>query len=220
MKNLLTILCFASFTSAVFAQTSIEKTPFCEAVHVDEAPFSAINAYSENDLTDTATVPSYETMTHKLKLTGVVYENDGTTPATNVIVYIELANEAGEYELVNEAGAHHVNHRAWIKTGADGRYTFYAFVPGATEQPMTKPTRHRPQHIHVTVKEEGQPAYELASFLFESDPLLTKSCKKKLTKRGLDIVLTTVTQDDILVAKKNITLEPKSATADARVASR
>ncbi|MCB0745715.1 MAG: hypothetical protein KDC67_17560, partial [Ignavibacteriae bacterium] len=60
----------------------------------------------------------------------------------------------------------------------------------------------------------------LASFLFESDPLLTKSCKKKLTKRGLDIVLTTVTQDAILVAEKNITLEPKSTTADARVASR
>lgn len=219
MKNLLIILLLACFTDAVLAQTNIETTKFCEAVHEGEAPLSAVDAYNASDLTNTATVPGYETMATKLKLTGVVYQSDGSTPANNVLVYIELANEDGEYELVNEAHGHHVNHRAWIKTDADGRYTFYAFEPGATVQPSTKPTRRRSKHIHVTVKEEGKQAYELASFIFDNDPLVTKSCKKKLMKRGLDIVLTTEEKDGVLVATKNITLEKTNDIADTRMAS-
>jgi len=47
-----------------------------------------------------------------------------------VILYINQADEKGDYVLKNDNNKkRYVRHRGWIKTNADGQYTFYTFVP-------------------------------------------------------------------------------------------
>jgi protocatechuate 3,4-dioxygenase beta subunit len=63
------------------------------------------------------------------------------------------------------------------------------------------------QQIFPSVKEPSKPVYDLASFLFDEDPLLSKRCRKRINKIGDPTrILKFKKEGELLVAQKNIVL--------------
>ena len=206
MKNLLSFFLFIALTSTAFAQEVVEKLTTCEAVQEDAHAYPALTQDIENNLENTATVTGYDISTHKVQLTGTVYQSDGVTPAKDVVLYIEQANEEGEYEIVDNQGHNQVNQSAMIKTDANGHYTFYTFIPGHTKEKLAYRRTKRAQHIHILVKEPGKLEYELPAFVFDSDWMVTKYYRKRLRKRGDNNLLTLEEKDGMQIAQKDIVL--------------
>lgn len=196
MKHLLTILCFACLTGSfntLSAQESANNGPFYN--------------YSEDQLSNTATIPGFETKANKLKITGTIYQSDGITPAKDVILFIEQADDNGDYQIKTKDNKRYMHHRGWVKTNADGQYTLYTFVPGAATDPITFPRRKGLKKIYPIIKEAGKAEYNTDAFLFDDDSALTKSCRKRLLRKGVDSILKTEKQGDLLVATRDIVLE-------------
>ena len=186
MKNLVITFCLICFYSAI--------NPLL-------AQDSPIYDRAEAQLNHTDTIPDFRSKVNKLKLTGVIYQSDGVTPAKDVIVYIEQPNEDGDFDLRKSGDDRYVFHRSWVKTDADGRYTFYTFVPGGDRR------YNQLQQIFPIIKEASKPEQHLESLLFDDDPLLTKRCRKRLAKRGNEgRILKTKKENNILVASKDIVL--------------
>lgn len=192
MKNfssLLCVFCFFTTFNVVFAQD----------LNTDN--YSSIYERSEDIISNTDTIPDYRSKTKKLKLTGTIYQSDGITPAPDVILFIEQPDEDGNFELRRKGDNRYVFHRSWVKTDADGVYTFYTFVPGNDRR------FNQLQQIFPTVKAPNKEEYQLATFLFDEDPLLTKRCRKKIEKMSTtDRILKLKREDGMLVAKKDIIL--------------
>jgi len=193
LTYLLGFLTFISFQTNVSAQELNNTTDYSNR--------HAIYDYDVNTISNTASIPDVETKKDQFKITGTVYMSDGVTPAKDVILYIEQPNEKGNYEMKKQDGKRYVHHRAWVKTDADGRYTFYTFMPGNYH------SRGEFKHIHSVIKEEGKPAYALNAFLFDNDVSLSKYCRKRLAKKGIDTVLTIEEKDTVFVATKDIVLK-------------
>jgi protocatechuate 3,4-dioxygenase beta subunit len=186
MKNLILIICLVCFTSVT------------QSILAQESP---IYDREEAQLRNTDTIPEFRSKTNKLKLTGTIYQSDGVTPAKDVILFIEQPDEDGDFDLRRSGDARYVFHRSWVKTDADGRYTFYTFVPGNDRR------YNQMQQIYPIIKEASKPEVQLESLLFNDDPLLTKRCRKQLAKKGnTERILITTKEDGILVAKKDIVL--------------
>ncbi len=186
MKNVIIAFCLICFYSAI------------KPIHSQESP---IYDRAEDQLSHTDTIPDFRSKVNKLKLTGVVYQSDGVTPAKDVIIYIEQPNEDGDFDLRKSGDQRYVFHRSWVKTDENGRYTFYTFVPGGDRR------YNQMQQIFPIIKEDSKQEVVLESLLFDMDPLLTKRCRKQLAKRGnAGRILTTTKEEGILVAKKDIVL--------------
>jgi len=197
MKNLKNLICFIAIlmtsASSIFAQEINTTEDYLER--------HALYDYSEKQLNNTDSIPDFASKQDKLKITGTVYQSDGVTPAKDVIVYISQPDENGFYDLRKKNDKRYIHHRGWVKTDADGKYTFYTFIPGNF-------TRNRElKHIHPTIKEPGKEEYALEAFLFDNDPFLSKSCRKRLAKKGIDNILMVEEQNDMFVATKDIVLE-------------
>ena len=63
------------------------------------------------------------------------------------------------------------------------------------------------KHIHPVIKAPGQPEYDMDALLFDNDPFLSKSCRKRLAKRGIDTILKPIMKDNLLVATRDIVLQ-------------
>lgn len=206
---LLCLICFVFFHSIdLLAQ---------EITVLDEVPLnykkrSPIYDYTEKNLNNTDTIPDFERRSQKLKITGVIYEKDGVTPAKDIILYMYQADEDGEYETGKYRDKKFIQHRGWVKTDKDGRYTFYAFVPGAAFEPLTYPKKRAPKQIHPIIKEPGIPEYHLEPFLFSNDPNLTERCRKKLIRKGYDGLVTLDKQEGLFVATRDIVLRQDLST--------
>jgi protocatechuate 3,4-dioxygenase beta subunit len=180
--------------------------PFCLLIvlslnnHV-WAQESPIYDRAEDQLSNTDTIPDFRSKVNKLKLTGTVYQSDGVTPAKDVIIFIEQADENGDFDLRRSGDERYVFHRSWVKTDANGKYTFYTFVPGNDR------LYNQMSQIFPIIKEKSKEEVQLASLLFDNDPLLTKRCRKRLTKKGGENrILTTTSKDGLLIAEKDIVL--------------
>lgn len=163
----------------------------------------AIYEYGNKKLTSTDTLPGYENSGPKLKIFGTVFKNDGISPAQDVIIYIYHTNRKGIYQTTgNETGwaKRHGLIRGWVKTAKDGKYTFHTF------RPASYPDGSEPEHIHITVKEPEKNEYYLDDFLFEDDPILTKSKRNKSENRGGSGLMKPVNQNGILIIERNIIL--------------
>lgn len=163
----------------------------------------AIYEYGNKKLTSTDTLPEYENNVPKLKIFGTVLKKDGISPAQDVIIYIYHTNRKGIYQTKgNETGwaKKHGFIRGWVKTGKDGKYTFYTF------RPASYPDRSEPEHIHITVKEPDKNEYYLDDFIFDDDPLLTKNKINKLGNRGGSGMMKPINQNGILIIERNIIL--------------
>lgn len=163
----------------------------------------ALFEYKNKILNPIDTLPKFRQNEPKLKITGTVFKKDGKTPAENVIIYIYHTNRQGIYETKgNETGwaKRHGLIRGWIKTGKDGKYTFYTF------RPAVYPDGSEPEHIHITIKEPGKNEYYLDEYLFEDDPSLTSAMRKKQPGRGGSGIVKPFIDAQLLTIKRNIIL--------------
>jgi protocatechuate 3,4-dioxygenase beta subunit len=163
----------------------------------------AIFEYGNKKLTSLDTLPKFQNNEPKLKITGTVFKKDGITPAENVIIYIYHTNRQGIYETKgNETGwaKRHGFIRGWVKTGQDGKYTFYTFRPAAYSGGS------EPEHIHITVKEPDKNEYYLDDYLFDDDPILSQSKRGKLNNRGGSGIMKPIRENGMLTIERNIIL--------------
>ncbi|MFZ1807798.1 MAG: intradiol ring-cleavage dioxygenase [Cyclobacteriaceae bacterium] len=200
MKNEICIALILLFVSSCNAQ---EKKAGKQLVGGPCEGCEAIYEYGTRKLTAIDTLPKFSQSTPKLKVTGIVYQKDGKTPAENIILYIYHTNRKGIYETHgNEKGwaSRHGYIRGWVKTGKDGRYTFYTFRPAAY------PERTEPEHIHITVKEPTKNEYYIDGYFFDDDPLLTKSKRNDLSNRGGSGIVRPKHENELLIISRNIIL--------------
>ena len=155
----------------------------------------------EFNLTHTDTIPEYGSKIEKLKIHGTIYQSDGVTPASDVIFYIEQADENGDFQMRGEKGDKYVYHSGTIKTDAEGKYTFFTFVPGNDRR------YNQLSQLYPAVKEPSKPAYFLPTLLFDNDPLLTRKCRKRMAKKDdVSRILKPKSIDGLLVVEKDIVL--------------
>lgn len=200
MKNPMTFFCFVCFASVFMTLTAQESATVAEVVPSDYLNRSPIYDYSERQLNNTDTIPEFTTQENKLLLTGTIFQSDGVTPAKDVVLYISQPDEDGDYELKKLNDKRYIVHRGWIKTDADGKYAFYTFIPGNFWR------NREVKHIHPVIKAPGKPEQEMAAFLFDNDQFLSKSCRKRLAKRGIDNILTVEKNETMFVTTKDIIL--------------
>lgn len=201
MKTFIALFCFAYFIGTnhiILAQESANLSQNDSQDYLERHP---IYDYAELQLNNTDTIPDFESKQNKLKISGTIYESDGVTPAKDIILFIEQADEHGDFDLREHKEKRYVHHSGWIKTDANGQYTFYTFIPGNDRR------YNQLQQLFPVVKEPSKPEYEIASFLFDEDPLLTKLCRKRIAKKDDPTrILKPKKEGDLLVVKKDIVL--------------
>ncbi len=149
------------------------------------------------------TLPGFNENNPKIKITGTVFQKDGKTPAENIILYIYHTNKNGLYQpSENPIGWEktHGQYRTWLKTGKDGKFTFYTF------RPAPYPKVNEPEHIHIYVKEPNTVPYYIDSYFFESDPKLTKAKRQSQKNRGGSGIVKLENKDGIWTAHRNLIL--------------
>lgn len=202
MKNfsILPILaCIFLFNLSTYSQKTINA----------KASNHPLYQYDDSKLSAIDTIPNYNSKEQKLKLTGVIYKSDGVTPAGGVLLYIEQADENGDFDLRKLDNEKYPHHRGIVKTDADGRYTFYTFVPGNDRR------YNQLQQLFPSIKEPSKLEYNLEPFLFDQDPLLSKICRKRIIKKGdPSRILKPVKKDNMLVVEKNIVLSDDSVASN------
>ncbi len=163
----------------------------------------AVYEYGDRVLSAVDTLPDFEISSPQLKLSGTVFQQDGKTPAPDVIIYIYHTDQKGLYTKREPSEGWAKRHgylRGWVKTDAKGKYTFYTFPPAPY------PGDAEPEHIHMTVKEPGKNEYYIDVVVFEGDPLLTDEEKGKLENRGGSGIVKVKLEHGIGVAKRDIIL--------------
>jgi protocatechuate 3,4-dioxygenase beta subunit len=122
-----------------------------------------------------------------LVMRGTIFQEDGKTPAKDVILYVYHTNDHGIYPRTTpDDGTPRWRHgtlRGSMKTGEDGRYEF------RTIRPARYPTNSAPAHIHATITAPGIPEYRIDDFLFEGDPLLTEDARRGHGRGGFPHVI-------------------------------
>jgi protocatechuate 3,4-dioxygenase beta subunit len=164
----------------------------------------AILEYGNKILSPIDTLPDFNDEGQKIKITGTIYQTDGTTPAKDVILYIYHTDQNGKYVTKGDETGWAKRHgyiRGWIKTDPDGKYIFYTLKPGVY------PTRTAPAHIHPVILEPDGKYYWIEEFLFDGDPLLSDNdANKNLPRGGDNYVLTLKENDNLFIGERDIIL--------------
>jgi protocatechuate 3,4-dioxygenase beta subunit len=163
----------------------------------------AIYEYGNKNLTAIDTLPEFKELPNPIRINGTVYQNDGKTPAPDVILYVYQTNDKGIYPKKEDSRGWESIHgylRGWIRTNATGEYTFY------TSRPATYPNTTIPQHIHITVKEPDKNEYYIDSYHFKDDPNLDDKIKNKINPRGGSGVIELFATEDIQIATRDLIL--------------
>ncbi len=188
---LLTIFCSIGKSQKISEQNSVLVGGPCEGCE-------AVFEFGDQPLSPTDTLPEFEQSATKLKVTGTIYHPDGRTPAEGVILYIHHTNAQGVYPTRGDEtgwGRRHGYLRGWIRTEADGRYTFYTQKPGSYSR--------NPAHIHPIILEPDGKYYYIAEYVFEGDPNLENEWSNN---RGGPGVVTLNRENGLLVAERDIIL--------------
>ncbi|WP_179346696.1 dioxygenase family protein [Winogradskyella ursingii] len=156
------------------------------------------------------TSPAFKEKGQKILLTGTVYQVDGKTRASNVILYYYQTNANGIYAIKeneernmpkNRLGQTHGYIRGWLKTDEQGNYSIYTIKPG------TYPSRGEPAHIHITVSEVNMDEpYYIDDFVFDNDPLLNTKRRINMENRGGSGVIRFVQKDNMWIGERDIIL--------------
>ncbi len=163
----------------------------------------AIFEFKDSALSPIDTLLGYFDNDEKLKISGTVFQNDGKTPAEDVILYVYHTNEQGIYENKFHHQNWEQNHgymRGWMKTDAHGYYVFY------TSKPTPYPNRSDPAHIHLTILEPDGRYYWAASYEFDGDPLLKSELYLEKDKRAGSGVISLTRENNIWIGKRDIIL--------------
>ena len=203
MKKTMTILSFAVlFATSVSAQP--RQASQARLVGGPCEGCEAVFEYGDRTLSPVDTLPDFQDDGPKLKVTGTIYQKDGKTPAEGVILYIYHTDQTGRYPTRGDETGWARRHgylRGWVKTGKDGKYTFYTLKPG------TYPNRSAPAHIHPIILEPDGKYYWLGSYHFEGDPLLTeKEIAPKAPRGGSSGLLSLRKKGDLWVGVRDIIL--------------
>ncbi|RYY52654.1 MAG: intradiol ring-cleavage dioxygenase, partial [Chitinophagaceae bacterium] len=174
----------------------------------ENAGFIDIKKPAEINATDTS--PGWKLNGEKLLIRGKVLRRDGKTAAPGVLVYYYQTDTDGRYlhhpaeprsMPPNKAGQTHGYIRGWVLTDSAGSYSVF------TVRPAPYPTHDEPAHIHVTIQEPGLGnPYYIDEFVFDDDPLLDGSARRKLQNRGGSGILRPHLENGLLVAEHNIIL--------------
>ena len=201
------LLCLISFNTCSQNSANKQNKTGNAAQHVGgrcegcEAIFECPIPFGELDETDT--LPDFNDPGPKIEISGIIYQADGKTPATGVVLYVYHTNQNGIYATKgNETGwaKRHGYIRGWMKTNASGQYRFYTLVPASY------PNSTNPKHIHPVIKEPGKNEYWIDEFVFDNDPLLPEKERTRTKPVGGNGVLKTYMKDGMLRATRNITL--------------
>jgi len=164
----------------------------------------AIFEYGARNLNSIDTLPDFNDIGMKIKVTGTIYQKDGNTPAKDVILYVYHTDQKGIYATKGgETGwaRRHGYIRGWVKTDHKGQYTFYTLKPGVY------PSRTVAAHIHPTILEPNGKYYWLESYLFEGDSLLTeKEIHPSSARGGSSGILKLKKEGDIWVGTRDFVL--------------
>ena len=161
----------------------------------------AIYEYGGRQLHSVDTFAVYLTSDHKMIVQGTVYQQDGETPAKDVIIYIYHTNREGLYAGGSKGwGRRHGILRGWVKTDTDGQYTFY------TQRPVSYPDTQIPAHVHMTVKEPNVNEYYIDAIEFLDDPFVNEAYRLKRKQRGGPGIVQPVLKDDIWIVQRDIIL--------------
>lgn len=140
----------------------------------------------------------------KLLIRGTVFQSDGKTPAPDVVVYFYHTDNDGYYSPgpgFDQKAERHGHLRGWVKSDKNGRYAIY------TLRPVSYPGSRNPAHIHPIVRESRlSNEYYIDDWVFDDDPFLTETERKRLPNRGGSGILKVTTQGDIQVAEHPIIL--------------
>jgi len=200
MKSLIFFIVLFVFNNCSFSQEKI--IPRLVGGPCDGC--EAIFEYGEKILSPVDTLPGFESAKNKIRLSGIIFQKDGITPAKDVILYIYHTDQTGIYSVKgNETGLgkSHGYSRGWVKTDADGKYTFYTFIPGVY------PTRTEPAHIHPTILEPDGKYYYIEDYYFEGDDLLKeKHIKPESPRGGSTGVVSLKNENDLLISRRDIIL--------------
>ena len=121
------------------------------------------------DLASTMWIPAAVWHGEPLVVEGTIYQADGRTPASGVLLYAYHTNPAGIYPRPAGAGGMarwHGALRGWLRTACDGRYRIETIRPGRY------PEGNIPAHIHMTVMPEGGREYFIDDIVFADDALV------------------------------------------------
>ena len=209
MKNYI-ILCLVSFfaynNASIYAQEPQDNSSIQSENYEERSP---IYDFKEVKLNNMDTIPGFESKENKLKISGTIYKSDGVTPAKDVVLYIEQADEHGDFDLRMINNKRYVHNRGWIKTDAEGHYTFYTYIPGNDRR------YNQLQQLFPIIKEPSKSEYQITSFLFDEDPLLSKYCRKRMSKKGdPSRILKLKKVDGIFVTQKDIILHDGIVTVE------
>jgi protocatechuate 3,4-dioxygenase beta subunit len=114
-------------------------------------------------------------------ITGRVVGADGK-PRADVIVYAYQTDARGIYRAptisLGRWPDRHGALRGWVRTDAQGQYTF------ETIRPASYPGHTIPAHVHMHVIEPGCATYYIDEIRFTDDPLLTAAQRSGEERRG------------------------------------
>ncbi len=116
-----------------------------------------------------------------LRIEGTVYAAGGKSPAEGVVIYAYQTNAAGLYAggtPETEASRRHGRLRGWVRTGADGRYSF------GTIKPAPYPDDTIPAHVHFTILEPGKRPYWIDDIVFDGEFGVTDAYRRSVTNKG------------------------------------
>ncbi len=163
----------------------------------------AIFEYGDKPLNTVDTLPDFNEPGLQIKVQGIVYKNDGKTPAEDVVLYVYHTDQNGLYTPKGNGEGWANNHgyiRGWVKTDDNGQYTFY------TLKPAPYPNGAEPAHIHPIILEPNGKYYWLSSFFFQGDPLLSNQDVNPDASRGGVGLLSLKKEGELWVGTRNIIL--------------
>ena len=160
----------------------------------------ALEYSHDEDLQHVGTLSDYaEADQNKIEISGVVYQSNGLTPAQGVILYIYHADQTGHFPQTGDlrgCAQVHGTLRGWLRTNAQGAYTFLTARPGSEGGMLA--------HIHLIVKEPDKNAYEVAAYTFADDPLFAG--KEALPRGGSGVLSNGIVEEGMARYRRDILL--------------
>lgn len=112
-----------------------------------------------------------------IKISGIVYQADGKTPAPNTLIYLYHTDFEGYYGRRPDEHKHG-RYRGWMLTDKAGRYAFN------TIKAAPYPENRWAAHIHMTVTTEKMREDWIDSILFEGDSLISAREREGAGQKG------------------------------------
>jgi protocatechuate 3,4-dioxygenase, beta subunit len=112
-----------------------------------------------------------------MTISGTVFQPDGKTPASSVLIYFYHTDTEGFYGRGN-GEPRHGHFRGWMLTDGQGRYEFSSIKPAAY------PNRTFAAHVHMTLTGKTFREASVDSILFEGDRFITAQERSEAGKKG------------------------------------